>query len=389
MAAALSASRSGADVAVVSRLHPIRALSCADEVLNELSREALLEAGQGLADEHAIDRICTLLPGVVDAAERRGARLAHPATAHHLATSLARELLAAGVPIYEDHSVLALDTASGRCCGAVCWDFRAGVARAVSAASTVLATGGSPGGLIAAFRSGVPLRDAEMIEFDGSRARFRIGGVSADTHGRTPIVGLFAAGEAASTGVHGATVLPGASLAEALACGDAAGAAAASDATLAGTEFAFVSDAAVRASERSLQEQFDATSNERAATARASLAELERTAAGPTRSAGALTDGLTSVRALKTRLRATPIRDRALRCNAELVSLLDLQARAQLAECVLTSALGRTETRGTHVRTDFPTRDDERWQRHTLAWHDADAARLGYAPVRSREIVRA
>ena len=42
----------------------------------------------------------------------------------------------------------------------------------------------------------------------------------------------------------------------------------------------------------------------------------------------------------------------------------------------------RTETRGTHARSDFPARDDSKWLKHSLCWVDTDGkARIDYRPV--------
>ncbi len=40
----------------------------------------------------------------------------------------------------------------------------------------------------------------------------------------------------------------------------------------------------------------------------------------------------------------------------------------QQAVVTMSSALFRTESRGAHVREDFPERNDEKWLKHTLAW---------------------
>ncbi|MGC5376559.1 succinate dehydrogenase/fumarate reductase flavoprotein subunit, partial [Salmonella enterica] len=67
----------------------------------------------------------------------------------------------------------------------------------------------------------------------------------------------------------------------------------------------------------------------------------------------------------------------------ELGFLLDL------AEVVVYSAQNREESRGGHMRDDFPTRDDENYMQHTMAYltgdphssHPADHIELGWKPV--------
>jgi L-aspartate oxidase len=43
----------------------------------------------------------------------------------------------------------------------------------------------------------------------------------------------------------------------------------------------------------------------------------------------------------------------------------ELQNMLSMARLMIAGALQREESRGCHVRTDFPRRDDERWNRHT------------------------
>jgi len=52
-----------------------------------------------------------------------------------------------------------------------------------------------------------------------------------------------------------------------------------------------------------------------------------------------------------------------------------------MADCLVTGAIARTESRGAHSRLDFPERDDENWLRHTLAHYDDGQVRLDYKDV--------
>ena len=52
-----------------------------------------------------------------------------------------------------------------------------------------------------------------------------------------------------------------------------------------------------------------------------------------------------------------------------------------IAEAIVLGAVNRQESRGSHYRTDFPKRDDELWQRHTLISRDGTGLSIGYRVV--------
>jgi len=177
-------------------------------------------------------------------------------------------------------------------------------------------------------------------------AHYMMGGVETDLHGRTSVPGLFAAGEVACTGVHGANRLASNSLLEGLVFGARAAAAMTADMTPAGLF-------AVPAGEPFVEP--DASGAVPDADA---VRDLMWRSAGLLRRAGPLGDAVAQLAAWRGAVvqarRQTPA-DRELRRVASLVTVGLLIARA---------ALRREESRGGHFRTDFPQRDDIHWNKH-------------------------
>jgi succinate dehydrogenase / fumarate reductase flavoprotein subunit len=94
-----------------------------------------------------------------------------------------------------------------------------------------------------------------------------------------------------------------------------------------------------------------------------------------------LTEGLKQVRELKARFGKITITDKNLVYNTNLINALEIENLLDLAEALVLAALMREESRGGHSRTDFKTRDDEKWLKHTLVTYSKEGPKLSYKPV--------
>src|SRR5437867_10013783 len=211
MRAALAAP-SHLDVALLSKVHPVRSHSVAAQggINAALGENASWEAhafdttkgGLYLGDQDAIEAMCREAPGDILDLERMGVifsrdeqgriaqrpfggagfpRTCYAAdrTGHALLHAMYEQLLKRQVFVYEEWYVTALIVEDGVCRGVIVWDILKGGLHAIGAKAVILATGGcsriyltstnavinTGDGMSMAYRAGAPLMDMEFIQF--------------------------------------------------------------------------------------------------------------------------------------------------------------------------------------------------------------------------------
>ncbi len=212
---------------------------------------------------------------------------------------------------------------------------------------------------------------------------YMMGGVSTDIHGATPVSGLYAAGEVACVSINGANRLGSNSLPELLVFGARAGRAAAAFATEEKEPRpAALSQAHDEARRLEGRLRRQTGGQERIATLRTEMQETVEESAGIYRNGPALRKGADKLRSLQERFRHLVLDDASYTFNTELTAALELSYMLDVAETIVQSALQRTESRGSHQRTDYPERDDKRFLAHALAqWTEDGPPRIEYGPV--------
>jgi fumarate reductase flavoprotein subunit len=213
---------------------------------------------------------------------------------------------------------------------------------------------------------------------------YMMGGVSTDINGATPIAGLFAAGECACVSINGANRLGSNSLPEILVFGARAGRVAAEHAAEVPDGVSPALLAQANDERRRLEEHFlrKTTGTERVAHLRETMQKTTEAGAGIYRTEQTLREAAASIAELKDRAQNLSIDDHSRTFNTELLSALELTCMLDVAECIVHSALQRTESRGAHQRTDYPLRDDRNFLAHTLVSRDNDGQpKIEYSPV--------
>ena len=214
MRAAIEAHDLGADVALLSKIHPVRSHSGAAEgginaALGNASEDDpekhaydTVKGADYLGDQDAIEILCNEAPGDVYQLEHWGAvfsrtedgriaqrpfgaagepRTAYAAdiTGHVLIHVLYEQVMKRDFPVYEEFFAWKLVVDDDRCQGVIAWDLLNGGLKTIGAKTVILATGGAGrlysgttnayactgDGMAMALRAGVPLKDMEMMQF--------------------------------------------------------------------------------------------------------------------------------------------------------------------------------------------------------------------------------
>jgi fumarate reductase flavoprotein subunit len=211
---------------------------------------------------------------------------------------------------------------------------------------------------------------------------YMMGGVDTNIDGATELPGLYAAGECACVSINGANRLGSNSLTECLVFGARAGRAAAAFAkgSSSGDEKNALDQA--RSEEARLERLRGKHGGEKIAQIRRELNLATESGCGVFREEDSMRAGLDSIVQLKGRYADIGLSDRSLIFNTEVVQALELGNMLDVAETVALSALHRRESRGAHTRTDYPTRNDGEFWKHSLVKFAADGPRLSYKPVK-------
>src|SRR5438874_7969730 len=214
MRAAIEAHDAGADVALLSKIHPVRSHSGAAEgginaALGNASEDDpekhafdTVKGSDYLGDQDAIQVLCDEAPDDVYQLEHWGAvfsrtedgriaqrpfgaagepRTAYAAdiTGHVLVQVMYEQVMKRDLKVYEEWFAWKLVEEAGRCQGVICWDMLDGGLKTLGAKTVILATGGAGrlytgttnaysctgDGMALALRVGVPLKDMEMMQF--------------------------------------------------------------------------------------------------------------------------------------------------------------------------------------------------------------------------------
>lgn len=210
-----------------------------------------------------------------------------------------------------------------------------------------------------------------------------MGGVHTDINAATPIKGLYAAGEAACVSINGANRLGSNSLTECLVFGARAGIAAAEFASGQAEPGSQIVAQALDEARRVESQYLNKTGGrERIADIRTEMQKAMEDGAGIYRTQASLAAAANKIAELQERFHDIAIEDHSHTFNTELTSALELSYMLDVAGAIIQSALHRQESRGSHQRTDFPKRDDEKYLAHSMAYRNEDGStRIEYLPV--------
>ncbi|MGV1033909.1 MAG: succinate dehydrogenase flavoprotein subunit [Microbacteriaceae bacterium] len=208
-------------------------------------------------------------------------------------------------------------------------------------------------------------------------AHYAMGGIPTNvdaevlSDNKTVVPGLYAAGECACVSVHGSNRLGTNSLLDINVFGKRSGRNAAEYAKTA--EFVELPENPAGPVRDMIEQLRNATGTERIAAIRKELQDEMDKGAQVFRTKESLAHVANVIANLRERYKNISVQDKGNRFNTDLLEAIELGFLLDLAEVVVASASNREESRGGHMRDDFPNRDDKKFMQHTMAYLTGDA----------------
>ena len=224
-------------------------------------------------------------------------------------------------------------------------------------------------------------------------AHYAMGGIPTNNNAEvlsdntTVVPGLYAAGECACVSVHGSNRLGTNSLLDINVFGKRSGRNAVEYVKTA--EFVPLPEDPAAGVRDLLDTLRNSSGTERIAAIRKELQEQMDMNAQVFRTDDTLAAVTETIHGLRERYKNVHVQDKGKRFNTDLLEAVELGFLLDLAEVVVFSARNRKESRGGHMRDDFPKRDDENYMKHTMAYltgdphssNPADHIKLDWKPV--------
>ncbi|HWC25018.1 MAG TPA: FAD-binding protein [Solirubrobacteraceae bacterium] len=208
-----------------------------------------------------------------------------------------------------------------------------------------------------------------------------MGGVKTDVDGRTPVEGLYAAGEVACVSVHGGNRLGANSLLDTLIFGRRAG----EDAARRGRGLVMpqAPPSRLREDAAMIEAILDRSRDgRRISEIKAELGETMNEHVAVYRDEDGLAKAHEVVGRLKEEAEKAYVDDRGMVFNQDVLGAVELGYMLDCAEATIVSAIHRKESRGAQFRLDHPERDDDEWLKHiNVTRGDDGEPELSYSPV--------
>lgn len=199
----------------------------------------------------------------------------------------------------------------------------------------------------------------ELLEITPS-AHYTIGGIWTRPDTSATMDGVFACGECAVTGVHGANRLGGNSLLEGAYFGRIAGYEAAQSAYK--KDYLPIDYSEVEKDMNRVELIMNGENRFNINAMRSSLGEMLFRKAGPFRSEETLADAISYVTYLRGKRYGLKCINKEKENNVELSSILEFHNALFIAEAMVNVAYRRKESRGVHYRSDYPTQDNKHFK---------------------------